>query len=112
MLRGHRRRAVEMSVLCLDTSAYSHFKCGQREAVAALRSARRVYVPVIVIGELLTGFYSGKRAETNDAELSEFLDDPTVEVVDVDARAARIYAELMSGLRKAGKPVPSNDIWI
>ena len=37
---------------------------------------------------------------------------PSVEVLDVDDVAARIYAEIMVALRKAGTPLPTNDIWV
>ena len=36
----------------------------------------------------------------------------SVEVLDVDDDAARIYAEIMVALRKAGTPLPTNDIWV
>ena len=52
-----------MTRVCLDTSAYSRFKPGDMEAVDALRSARFVGIPVIVLGELRTGFRPGRRAD-------------------------------------------------
>ncbi len=45
-----------MTRLVLDTSAYSHFKRGDPEAVDALAHASWVGVPVIVLGELRAGF--------------------------------------------------------
>jgi len=50
-----------MSRLCLDTSAYSHFKLGDRRAVQLIDSAEWVGVPSIVVGELWTGFLFGHR---------------------------------------------------
>ncbi|HEY4394211.1 MAG TPA: type II toxin-antitoxin system VapC family toxin [Polyangia bacterium] len=101
-----------MSRFCLDTSAYSRFKRGDAGAVEALRRASWVGVPVVVLGELRTGFVLGAHPERNEAELGRFLASPVVEVLDVDEEAARIYAEIVVAQRRVGKPVPTNDLWI
>ena len=33
-------------------------------------------------------------------------------MLDVDAETARAYADIVVGLRKAGTPIPTNDVWI
>mgnify|MGYP001567767984 CR=1 FL=1 len=101
-----------MSALCLDTSGYSHFKRGEPEIVALLQRARSVCVPSIVIGELRVGFRLGRKPEDNEQQLREFLQQPVVEVLDVDEQAASLYADIFVDLRKRGTPLPSNDIWI
>jgi predicted nucleic acid-binding protein len=98
--------------LCLDTSAYSHFKRGHAEARDLLDAAAWVGVPAIVLGELRSGFALGRRAAENEKELSAFLRNSVVEVLDVDDGASRIYADIVTALRAAGTPVPTNDIWI
>jgi len=35
-----------------------------------------------------------------------------VEIYTIDEDTAEFYAEIMSRLRKLGKPIPTNDIWI
>jgi len=100
-----------LSVYCLDTSAYSNFRRGNEEVAALLDQAQTVGVPTIVLGELRTGFLLGRKRERNEADLSTFLDNPVVEVLPVDAEASRLYAEILVDLRKAGTPVPTNDIW-
>lgn len=101
-----------MNAICLDTSAYSHFRRGETDAVAAIESARNVAVPAVVLGELRAGFRLGSLSERNEAELRRFLAHPAVAVLDVDDEAATHYAELIVELRKAGRPLPTNDIWI
>lgn len=101
-----------MSRVCLDTSAYSHFKRGDASAVEAIRNARWIGVPSIVIGELRTGFLLGRRAEANEDELAEFLCEPVVNLLAVDEPATRHYADIVVALRRLGKPIPTNDIWI
>jgi tRNA(fMet)-specific endonuclease VapC len=101
-----------MTSFCLDTSAYSHFKRGDPAAVEWIASAWRVGVPVVVLGELRSGFLAGARSEQNERELRMFLKNPVVEVLEVDESASLIYAEIVQQLRRAGTPLPTNDLWI
>lgn len=98
--------------LCLDTSAYSHFKAGHRGAIAVISTAKTVAVPVIVLGELRAGFRLGGRHDKNEAELRDFLGNPAVQVLNVDEEASFHYAEIFVELRRQGTPVPTNDMWI
>lgn len=101
-----------MNSLCLDTSAYSNFRRGNEEVVALLDRAEIVGVPAIALGELRTGFLLGGRQRRNELELDAFLDNPVVQVLTVDSETSRHYAEIVADLRKAGTPIPTNDIWI
>jgi tRNA(fMet)-specific endonuclease VapC len=97
---------------CVDTSAYSQFKRGDQQVVQLLDRADWVGVPVVVLGELWLGFLLGSRAARNQAELAAFIDHAAVEPLPVDEEVARIYAEIVVDLRKAGTPLPTNDIWV
>lgn len=101
-----------MSRLCLDTSAYGHFKRGDQAAVRLIDAADWIGLPSVVVGELTIGFLLGTRSEQNHEELRELLADPVVEELIVDHEVSRIYAEIAGALRHAGTPVPTNDIWI
>ena len=101
-----------MTRLCLDTSAYSHFRRGDAPVVELIDGAREVFVPAIVLGELRAGFRLGGRQRENEKHLRAFLDHPAVAVLDVDDEAASLYAEIWVELRAAGTPVPSNDLWV
>ena len=101
-----------MSRYVLDTSAYSHFKRGHSEVVSLIDGSEWIGVPSVVLGELWSGFLLGRRTRENDEELREFLENPAVEELGVDARVARVYAEIVVALREAGTPLPVNDIWI
>ncbi|MCW5821621.1 MAG: type II toxin-antitoxin system VapC family toxin [Cyanobacteria bacterium TGS_CYA1] len=101
-----------MSNLCIDTSAYSHFKAGDSQAAKLISQSRNVGIPAIVLGELRAGFLMGNRAAKNEQELNMFISNPVVKVMDVDEEASRIYAELVVELKAAGTPIPTNDIWI
>lgn len=97
---------------CLDTSAYSHFKRGDEQAVQLIDRADWVGLPVVVMGELWLGFRLGSRLRHNQTELAAFVGHPAVETLPVDEEVARIYAEIVVDLRTAGTPLPTNDIWV
>jgi len=101
-----------MSSLLLDTNAYVAFKRGQDDAIEILQIAEQIIVPVVVLGELLAGFVCGNREAINRRELTEFLDTARVLVADLDCDTASWYGRIYAGLKKAGRPIPSNDIWI
>ena len=101
-----------MSRVCLDTSAYSFFKRGDGPVVDLIDAATWIGVPVIVLGELEAGFRQGRRADANRAALEEFLASPVVETLPVTEDTVTLYADIVLDLRKAGTPVPANDIWI
>lgn len=101
-----------MSRICLDTSAYSQFRRGHPPVVDRIDRAREIFVPAVVLGELRAGFRLGKLAAENDDDLRAFLSHPVVTVVAVDDEAASHYSDLWLDLRRAGTPVPTNDLWI
>lgn len=103
---------MEVNPILIDTNAYSALKRGEAEAIEILETAPVVGVSSIVLGELYSGFLTGKRKAANRKELAEFLSRPGVEVFSADDGTAEQYAELSAGLRKAGTPIPTNDMWI
>jgi tRNA(fMet)-specific endonuclease VapC len=98
--------------LVLDTSAYSHFRAGHPVVLDMMASAAVVLMPVVVLGELEAAFRGGDRAAQNRVTLSEFLEEPWVSVLEVTRQVAQRYGAVHADLRRAGTPIPSNDIWI
>lgn len=98
--------------ILLDTSAYAQFRRGQPHVVDILVAAERVFLSTITLGELEAGFSLGARSEENRRTLRDFLDEPFVSVVAVDEVVAQHYGALFAVLRRAGTPIPTNDIWI
>jgi tRNA(fMet)-specific endonuclease VapC len=96
----------------LDTSAYSRLRAGDRRVHDLVADAEIVLVPVIVLGELHGAFELGSRGRENRVALSEFLAEPFVAVVPASAAVARHYGRVYAALRRAGTPVPVNDMWI
>jgi predicted nucleic acid-binding protein len=101
-----------MSRFCLDTSAYSHFRRGDPPVVRLIDEAEWLGLPSIVMGELRTGFLLGGRPIENEAELRAFLESPVVVELPVEGEVSRHFAEIVVELRRAGTPLPTNDLWI
>jgi tRNA(fMet)-specific endonuclease VapC len=101
-----------MSRYCLDTSAYSRFQSGDERVRELLDRAEWVGISSVTIGELRTGFLLGTRRTVNETDLREFLANPVVEVLPIDEEVTHHYAQIVVDLRRAGTPLPTNDIWI
>lgn len=101
-----------MTVLAVDSNAYSAFRDGHPDAVEIFSRADHLITPAVVLGELRGGFAAGSRTTGNERELTRFLASPRVSVQDVDERVATVYAAVYLQLRLASKPLPTNDLWI
>lgn len=98
--------------ILIDTNAYSIYKQGSPQAIEVVDYAESIGLPLIVMGELLAGFGSGKREASNRLELQEFLALPAVITVPLDEQTTEFYAQIYGTLRRKGTPIPTNDIWI
>lgn len=100
-----------MNVL-LDTSAYSALQRGDRRVLAVMQRSETVAIPVVVLGELHSGFRAGTHRVENEEVLTRFLGKSSVRVLNVTEETAVRYAEIDVFLRKKGRPIPRNDVWI
>jgi tRNA(fMet)-specific endonuclease VapC len=98
--------------ILIDTNAYSALVEGQSEIGIRVREAEEVLISTVVLGELLFGFHNGSRYEQNRRVLDRFLREPRVQVVTLTFTTAERFGEIFASLRKRGKPIPTNDIWI
>jgi len=98
--------------LLLDTNAYAALLRGHAGVVRQVRSAEQVLLSAVVAGELLFGFRNGQRYELNRRDLDEFLASPYVALLPVGLVTADRFGRIASALKRKGKPLPTNDIWI
>ncbi len=96
--------------MILDTNALSAWAEGLAAVQAPLRSARRLVVPSIVLGEYYFGIRQSRRRRGYEDWLSRSL--PLAEVALVTHATADVYAEVRLELKRAGNPIPTNDVWI
>ena len=101
-----------MKKVLIDTNVYSLAMRGEDAVIQALRKIDTIGFSVVSLGELYSGFKGGKREYSNRNELEIFLDSPRVLVHPVDDTTADFYAAVLSELRSAGTPIPTNDLWI
>ena len=85
---------------------------GDGERVQIVRAARSIVMPIIVLGELRTGFAAGDRESANAANLQRFLASPRVSALLPDEQTTHHYAQLHLQLRNKGARIPTNDLWI
>ena len=98
--------------LLLDTSAYTDLMLGRSEVADRVRRSERIYLSAVVAGELIFGFRNGSRYESNMRDLDDFLDNPYVQLIPVTMTTADRFGRIAAELRRKGKPIPTNDIWI
>lgn len=96
--------------MILDTNAVSALFDGDERLAAALDGAGATYLPVIVVGE----YRYGLQRSRHRSKLEKLLDLLVKEsiVLSVDLATALDYAALREELRRRGRPLPENDLWI
>jgi tRNA(fMet)-specific endonuclease VapC len=98
--------------VALDTNRYVDFCKGLPEALDVVQRADQIFVPLIVLAELRSGFLVGSRGPVNEQILTRFLSSPRVRVLSLDEETSHHYARLFRQLRTQGTPIPTNDLWI
>ena len=98
--------------LALDTNSYIDFRRGVEETLRRISGADEICIPFVVLAELRAGFRLGTRAADNERGLSTFLMNPDVATLWPDDATTHMFADLFSELRRAGTPIPLNDLWI
>lgn len=98
--------------IAIDSNRYTDLCRGDPGVVAVVESADEIHMPLIVLAEQRAGFAHGRLREKNERVLTRFLNNPGVFVVSPDEQTTRVYADLYAFLRKKGRPIPTNDLWI
>jgi tRNA(fMet)-specific endonuclease VapC len=94
----------------LDTNGLSAVADGDEALEPILRKAAEVAVPVVVLGEYRYGIQQSRDRHRYQQWLTETI--RNYRVLDVDEDTAVSYAAIRTELKKAGTPIPSNDVWI
>ena len=96
--------------MILDTNALSAVADDDPGVVAVLTRADQMAIPVIVLGEYRHGIAQSRNRSAYETWLTELLNDCTV--LDINEPTTHYYAEIVGELKRKGKPIPTNDIWI
>lgn len=92
-----------------STTAIRHLN-GDSAVVAKITALPTVVLPLIVVGELLFGAENSARPLKNLTRYLQFIDACTV--VPMGRETATSYSRGRGALKRKGRPIPDNDIWI
>jgi tRNA(fMet)-specific endonuclease VapC len=98
--------------VALDTNRLTDLFQGDAELADRLGECDEVWLPLMVLAEIKAGFYGGSQLRRNESLLQSFLTKPTVGILVPARETAEHYARLFVQLKRAGTPVPDNDLWI
>jgi tRNA(fMet)-specific endonuclease VapC len=96
--------------LILDTNALSAVADGEASAMKIVERAERLAIPVIVLGEYRLGIAQSRHRAIYENWLREWIS--AVAVLNIDEETTHSYAAIGLELKKKGKPIPANDLWI
>lgn len=94
----------------LDANAAIARINGEPQITAFLRTSAAVHLSIIVVGELFYGAEKSSRPSENRAAVDEFINGRSILIC--DSATARWYGRIHAQLRRKGRPIPQNDIWI
>jgi tRNA(fMet)-specific endonuclease VapC len=101
-----------MKRVVIDTNAYSALMSGDGRIADILAGSEAVLLTPIVLGELYDNFLNGSHTLENRAVLTRFREKPRTVLVPITDATAEWFAEIKRMLRKKGRPIPVNDVWI
>ncbi|NET56765.1 MAG: type II toxin-antitoxin system VapC family toxin [Symploca sp. SIO2E6] len=94
----------------LDTSTAIRFLNGDATTTERILSLPEITLPIVVVGELLFGAENSTRPLRNLPRYLEFIS--ACRTVPLGRETARIYARTRLALKRKGRPIPMNDVWI
>ena len=96
--------------MILDTNALSAVADGHALVTDLVARAERLAVPVIVLGEYRLGIAQSRHKTSYESWLQAWI--AVVPVLNIDEETTHSYATICLELKKKGKPIPTNDLWI
>ena len=96
--------------MIVDTNALSAAADDDPAVIAVLARAEEMALPVIVLGEYRHGIAQSRNHASYDNWLAGLLNDCAV--LDIQEPTTVHYAEIILELKRRGKAIPTNDLWI
>jgi tRNA(fMet)-specific endonuclease VapC len=94
----------------LDTNIIIALFAQEIAVQARLAETPATFISLITVGELYYGARKSKQTEKNIHRIDEFVANTLV--LPCDTLTAQHYGQIKLMLRKKGRPIPENDIWI
>ena len=96
--------------IALDTSVAIRFLNGDVAITEKVLVLPEIVLPMVVVGELLFGAENSTRPLKNLSRYLEFIS--VCVVVPLGKETATTYARTRLALKRKGRPIPMNDVWI
>jgi tRNA(fMet)-specific endonuclease VapC len=94
----------------LDTNIVLAIFAGDPDVLEPLVQSNETFLPTVVLGEL---YYGARKSEHVDANINRIDELPASSaLLGCDIDTSRQYGRIKNDLRKKGRPIPENDIWI
>jgi tRNA(fMet)-specific endonuclease VapC len=97
-------------VVILDTNAVSALFAGDPDLGGVLATDLRHHLPIVVIGEYRYGLLRSRDRKKLERVLQTLIRESVV--LPLDETTATNYASVRNELRRIGRPIPENDVWI
>jgi len=94
----------------LDTNGLSAMADGDLNLEPLLQQADEIAIPAIVLGEYKYGIRQSRNRARYERWLTEVI--AICRVLAVDEVTAEHYADVRDELKREGRPIPVNDLWI
>lgn len=96
-------------MIAVDTNIVSALLRGE----PCVLPAEELYIPFMVLAELSAGIDAGNNPAKNHKLLQKFLHDPNLTASPgLTPDVIACYAQIYSYLRRQGRPISANDLWI
>lgn len=96
--------------IALDTNAAISVLNDTAGSGLWIKNFEEVFLPVPAIGELRFGALKSRRAGDNLRRINELVS--RCQILEIRLGTTEVYARLRLDLRRRGKPIPENDLWI
>ncbi|PKP60699.1 MAG: VapC toxin family PIN domain ribonuclease [Candidatus Altiarchaeales archaeon HGW-Altiarchaeales-1] len=94
----------------LDTNIVIALFAGESTVQSHLKTAKEIFLPCIVLGEIYFGAYKSGGTRKNIEKIEKFA--CANFILACDGETAKEYGIIKSALSARGRPIPENDIWI
>lgn len=95
--------------ILLDTNAVVALLNNSSGIDAVFEPGIQAFLPVPTLGELFFGVYASARKKSNIHCVERLI--ALLPILHIDSETARIYGTVRAQLKRAGTPIPENDIW-
>lgn len=96
--------------IALDTDIAIKFLNGDKGIENILMKYSEICLPVIVAGELIFGALNSSHPEQNLVRHKKLIQKSRI--LEIKETTANTYAKTRLFLKRKGKPIPENDVWI